>query len=327
MLFARSFPVARLGDASLHPWFGDLLRHWAPAGTPLCPGDSPAHLRLAVRANHLNFYRSGQSMARVFFDQSGELVASIHHKYLDDAAQGQAYGKLRSAGYLSPAGVSIPYSPEVLASAIQRANAYGGEEKSFVDAVVSSNGDILDLEMALPGGSVAPRMDLVALEPTSGDAATFRVVFWEAKRVTDARARCRGDEAPEVVAQLRVYTDWLALGDNRATVAAAYQQACRILLALHAVAATAGIHLPPLGPAVVAVARPDAPPLHVDERPRLLIDDREMNGPFTTNGHLAKLLRMDVPVQMVRSPDDLRLGPLRQEHQGREKLPGPDLPA
>ena len=67
-----------------------------------------------------------------------------------------------------------------------------GDEKHFVDLVVARNPDAIDLEMALPAYSlvpeerIAPRMDLVALEPVGN---RWRIVFWEAKLVDDARAR------------------------------------------------------------------------------------------------------------------------------------------
>jgi hypothetical protein len=63
-------------------------------------------------------------------------------------------------------------------------------------------------------------MDLVALEPV-GDR--WRIVFWEAKLVDDARARCRGDDVfPKVVEQLAQYTSWLRHADHRDLVAHAY---------------------------------------------------------------------------------------------------------
>jgi hypothetical protein len=206
-----------------------------------------------------------------------------------------------------------PYTPAALEAWSAAAAGYTGAEKWFVDALVSVNADVVDLEMALPASTcaagvvVAPRMDLVALEPVVG-TSNHRIVFWEAKRVTDGRCRCRGDEAPEVVSQLAAYTAWLAQGDHRAIVAAAYQEACRELVALHALAATLRADLPPLGPGIRAVAAADAPLPLVDDRPRLIVDDREGNASFEAKGHLSKLRGpCGLFVQVVKSVDEMGL--------------------
>jgi hypothetical protein len=92
------------------------------------------------------------------------------------------------------------------------ANKYVRQEKRFVDLIVARNPNTIDLEMALPAYSlvreerIAPRMDLVALEPAGNG---WQIVFWEAKLVDDGRARCRGDDvSPKVIAQLGQYTSW-----------------------------------------------------------------------------------------------------------------------
>ena len=54
-------------------WFLDLLRLWRPAGEP--SGDYG--LRLAVRDGYLNFYRQGQSIAKVSIVR-GQLRGEVH---------------------------------------------------------------------------------------------------------------------------------------------------------------------------------------------------------------------------------------------------------
>jgi hypothetical protein len=319
--FARSFPLQRLPEP-LPAWFADLLRAVAPAGSTARAG-AGEHLRLAIRDNYLSFYLAGQSLALVRFDRAGQLVADIHHKYVHSGAVGQAHVTLGPSGYPDATRALQPYASALLPTWMAAARRHTGEEKAFVDALLAANANVVDLEMALPAydgapaGPVAPRMDLVALEPVPG-TVDHRIVFWEAKRVTDTRCRCRGDAAPEVVAQLATYTTWLAHGDHRATVAAAYQQCCRQLVALHALAGTLRDDVPPLGAAIVAVAAPDAPLPLVDDEPRLIIDDRERNASFTANGHLAKLReRCGVFVQMVQSVDDVVLAARRATAEGR----------
>src|ERR1700730_3030754 len=54
------------------------------------------------------------------------------------------------------------------------------------------------------------RMDLVALEKV-GDG--WKIVFWEAKLVTNPGARCRGDAPPKVIRQLARYIHRLRHAD------------------------------------------------------------------------------------------------------------------
>jgi hypothetical protein len=117
----------------------------------------------------------------------------------------------------------LPYNGAArLRGWISNADTHAGKEKCFVDLVIARNPNVIDLEMALPAyseipkGRRAPRMDLVGIEP-AGDH--WRVVFWEAKLVDDGRARCRGEDSPKLIVQLRDYTDWLAYKDHRNLVA------------------------------------------------------------------------------------------------------------
>ena len=151
-------------------------------------------------------------------------------------------------------------------------------------------------------------MDLVALEPV-GDR--WRIVFWEAKLVNDARARCRGDDVPpEVVDQLKRYTTWLGHDKHLELVACAYQNACRLLVGFHRLAKHVNPGIEDLGPGIVAAAAEGAPPLIVDCKPRLLIDNRNGSFAFVQNGHLQKLRGAphNIHVQMVSGPDDMALG-------------------
>src|SRR5688572_21749886 len=98
-IFGRNFPVERLSGAVLEQngWFCDLLRHWQPAGDTVgkdwhAPEEDPTQLRLAIRDGYLNFYRAGQSVARVGFDGGKKLQAKIHKKYVyGDKCNEQGY--------------------------------------------------------------------------------------------------------------------------------------------------------------------------------------------------------------------------------------------
>lgn len=328
--FGRTFAIEKITDQVLeeNTWFKDMLLDWRPAGDALHRDMTEAHklvsnaqtleedpkrLRLAIRDRYLNLYRGGQSVARVRFGRGGGLQAHIHNKYVHgDKGSGQSYVTLTSAGLSArETGRLREYRGlSDLHGWIASANTHVGKEKRFVDLVVARNSDIVDLEMALPAYSEvrnAPRMDLVALEKAG---KRWRIVFWEAKLVDDARARCRGDEvSPKVVGQLKQYTTWLHHENNLELVASAYQEACRLLVAFHGLAKRLNPRIEKLGDGIIAAAKADAQPLLVDDKPRLLIDNRTNNVAFTQNGHLKKLL--DVPhklhVQMVSGLGDMAL--------------------
>ena len=307
--------MATSGDA---PHSDKTEKHKPASGGPM-PTEDPVRLRLAIRNRSLNFYRAGQSVAEVQAGPKVGLRASIHNKYvLGDEGQGQSSMTLSSAGLSDQEGGCRKYGGlDELRQWIANINEkHIGDEKRFVDLVVARNPDAIDLEMALPAYSlvpeerIAPRMDLVALEPVGN---RWRIVFWEAKLVDDARARCRGDDiSPKVIDQLAQYTSWLRHANHRELVACAYQNTCRLLVAFRRLATRVNPGIEELGSGIIAAAAPDAPSLLVDDEPRLLIDDRIRDDrtsslAFTKNGHLDKLRNMGLHVQMVHSLNQMTL--------------------
>jgi hypothetical protein len=327
-IFTRTFPTERLSKAvEENKWFSDLLLNWRPAGDVAGdrlgkggalvapdPGTegAPEDLRVAFRNGYMNFYRAGQSVARVRFDKAGKLQAKIHSKYVYGSnTSGQDYVTLTAAGFPElGTGRLVPY--QGLHEWISNANRHIGDEKRFVDLVVAHNPDVIDLEMGLPayskipGENRAPRMDLVAIEP-AGDC--WQVVFWEAKLVGDGRARCKDNDKPKVVGQLDAYTEWLNHADHRELVAWAYQNTCRMLVDLHTVASRLRPNIEELGLGIRAVAAKGAPPLLIDDKPRLLIDNLSNDVAFKENGHLDKLRNApyNLQVQIVETQSEWAL--------------------
>jgi len=328
--FSREFPLNYLTNDVLteNSWFTDLLRRWQPAGNEIkiCLGDTGdvpvqncakkksemGHLRAAFRGGYMNFYCGGQSISNVRFSRSG-LRAMIHEKYVYGSERtGKKYAKLTSEGIREPyTGQLVPYSDQHLEQWIWNAKDKIGTEKRFVDLVVAHNPNVIDVEMGLPAFStvreerVAPRIDIVALEPYDG---RWRVVLWEEKLVGDGRLRCRGSALPKVVGQLKHYSDWLSDPERAKRVTSAYRNNCRLLVGLHAIT---GCALPELGPGIRAVAASDAPPLIVDPNPRLLIIYDKTDRSFEENGHADKLRGAGVPLRIVKKLNDLALCGLR----------------
>lgn len=247
-------------------WFKDLLSLWRPSGHGHYRDE--AGLRVAIRNGYLNFYRLGQSVARVYC-VSGGLVADVHYKYVlgeQLGYSGPLYLRLTTKGVFSQGAWVAPYDgPATLHHWITAAGKYAGVEKSIVDELVAKNDHVVDLEMALPAWTVpkvAVRMDLVAIEDG-------KVVFWEVKTVNDSRIRCRGefeeDKSPHVLKQLSNYHLFLKHGSHVELVEIAYRKTAKILVDLRALADENKIGPAlPLGPSIVAAsqaARLDVAPL------------------------------------------------------------------
>jgi hypothetical protein len=310
--FTRKFDLDRIEELLKEPenaWFCDLLKCWRPSGDRVPESETQAdHLRLAVRNGYLNFYRAGQSIANVR-RVGGKLQTKIHKKYVfGKDAPGKDYVQIADGGFIDPAGLPVRYCEAFLRDWIRAASdgGYAKEEKSFVDKLVAKNPGVIDLEAGLPADpeisqeKSAKRIDLVALE-ACGDR--FRLVFWEAKLVTNSEARSR--TVPRVFEQLKNYSCWLAKHHDE--VRDAYQHTCKVLVRLHAIAKALSPNICDLGDAIVTVAKQDGSQLGLDTRPRLIINDANNNAAFMEHGHLDKLREQGFQVRMVRSCEDWTL--------------------
>jgi hypothetical protein len=223
-------------------WFKDLLSLWRPSGHPSGEG-----LRVAIRNGYLNFYRLGQSIARVAY-VSGELIAEVHYKYVGveraPRYSKSPYLRLTLKGvFFRDTKIATFEGLSTLNQWIAEAEKYAGVEKRLVDELVEKNNHVIDLEMALPAwarSTSAVRMDLVAIE-------NGKVVFWEVKTVNDNRIRCTAefeeDRSPEVLKQLSNYRVFLNETRHISQVESAYLNTAKFLVKLRALADEIG---PPL---------------------------------------------------------------------------------
>ncbi|MHB1379890.1 MAG: hypothetical protein ACYCX0_09750 [Desulfurivibrionaceae bacterium] len=285
-------------------WWKDLLSLWRPSGVQA----GEYGLRLAIRNGYMNLYRHGQSIARVEVDRKGVPTATIHIKYVGlcpDKSLKQSYVQLRH-GWLLHGKEKFPYQGiEDLRSWIRTVDGqsdstvnagYTGPEKVFVDQLVAANPNVIDLEMGLPAWGdqkTAPRMDLVAIEvsPEGG-----KVVFWEAKRVTDSRIRCEEGKKPEVLKQLDAYRLFLNEPRHVELVALAYRNTAKILVKLREMADGLGeVH--PLGNDLLAAASMSE--LGVDHKPRLVVFNQEKASQAAWAIHAARLRGLGVVMTTI----------------------------
>lgn len=305
MAFKRAFgrgpeDLARFAGT---PWGRDLLGLWRPAGQSTSGNGG---VRLAVRNGTLNFYRRGQSVAKVGFGRDKAPYLEVHVAYVTgEKGLGQHYARLSSTElYCNTFDGPLPSYEglDTLARWVARADGHKGDEKEFVDKLVTHNPQVIDLEMGLSdykpeaGKSTAPRMDLVALEDFGG---ALRIVFWEAKMMNNGELRCQpGTKDPHIVGQLNKYTTWLGQGKNEADVIEAYQANCCLLVDLHALARGVNSEIKALDPTIIRAAK--GPPLAVDDRPRVIVRDPDTNKSWTSNGHdLVLIEKHGIHVQLI----------------------------
>lgn len=218
------------------PVINTLLEHWALPGFT----SHKTGLRVAVRKNYVNFYRRGQSVAKLHSTHR-LLRLSVHEEYVAGTRKHDR-GEMKKSGYVDfdEAWLSNKTNATCVRRWISCAESYAGAEKSYVDELVAANPGVVDIEMGLPayeGEKNAPRMDLVLIE----NGAAPSLAFWEAKCADNSEARAKGE--PKVVEQVQKYERWMAKPGRKADVVEAYRQAAAILLDL---ATTAG---KPRGPA------------------------------------------------------------------------------
>lgn len=287
-------------------WFKDLLSLWRPSGH--CSGATG--LRVAIRNGYLNFYRLGQSIARVEC-VSGDLIADVHYKYVLDEPPPRMskspYLRLTKKGVSFRDTLVAPYEgPSTLLQWIAVAGGdHAGDEKSIVDELVEKNDHVVDLEMALPAWALskgAVRMDLVAIEDGT-------VVFWEAKTVKDGRIRCNAeflaDKFPHVLEQLSHYRAFLEQDRHVKQVESAYRNTAKLLVELRKLADEIGPTLA-LGCSIVAASQADR--LAVAPRAALVVVDlpKDNKQAWTSwkASHEGKLLGK-IPMRVLESPGPL----------------------
>jgi hypothetical protein len=154
-------------------------------------------------------------------------------------------------------------------------------------------------------------MDLVALEPDKEGAS---IVFWEAKRVTDARLKSRS-ESPEVKRQIELYNAYLSVAEHREAVIGAYRRTCQTLLAFVEMAGRSTddtLHLDPL----ILLAAENDTQVSIDGTPRLVIfgTEEQLSSRTWKEVHEAKLHALGVQLLLL-STDAYRL-PKRQPDTG-----------
>lgn len=185
--------VAALAELASRPsWWRDVLHDRS--------------LIIGVRDDYLNVYWRGQSIFKVEMKQD-RIVATTHPKYLLNpglAGQVVLNGENGTFGLESVDALTKIYVPgETLPRLKKAASLFAGVEKAGVQAIVSANSNVVDVEIAFPaepGTRSVPRMDIATFDDADG-TATLR--FWEAKVLSNPELRVSGER--NVVRQVETY--------------------------------------------------------------------------------------------------------------------------
>ncbi|SNR68019.1 hypothetical protein EYF88_15745 [Paracoccus sediminis] len=289
--FQRRVELSRLTPKLVeeHPWFEELLKRWRPAGQAPLKNERGQilSLRLAIRSQDImTFYCGGQQIAKVKCSKK-QFHASADLTYLQDDKPLKA--ETVDVPPCQPGEEGVELDRRIQRSLYKQGRDKDGAlvlgEKVFVEELIGANADVFDVEIGLPGGATAPRMDLLALEP---HGRGWRIVLWEAKLAANSGSRSLTN--PKTLKQYEAYTTWLRSEQNRADFLQGARDACRSLVHAHDLASESGITLHPLGEGIRAIGSRENIVLTVDPVVRYVVDTRGRSGKsFVENRHDKKL--------------------------------------
>ncbi|GGF74621.1 hypothetical protein GCM10007301_38100 [Azorhizobium oxalatiphilum] len=178
-------------------------------------------LIIGVRDDYLNVYWRGQSLFKVEMKR-GQIVASTHPKYLLDpdlSGQVSLDPETGTFGLSAQNALIQTYQPgETLGKLKRAANLFASEEKRGVQAIATSNANVVDVEIAFPAGTSGqsvPRIDIASFDEVGNDV---KLVFWEAKVLGNPELRVKGEK--NVVKQIGAYVGLLS--EHAADIVSSY---------------------------------------------------------------------------------------------------------
>lgn len=308
--FNRRIDLSRLTVESLdrNQWFRELLARWLPAGQPPIKNKrgQVTSLRLAIRSdNQMTYYAGGQQIAKV--KCSPALFRAIANlAFLQDQKPPKSIDVVVPP---CPAGEEGPELDRRIQRSIGKQGrvvadslVYG--EKVFVEDLIGANEDVFDIEVGLGGGSSAPRLDMLSLEPSD---LGWRIAVWEAKLARNGGGKSRS--TPDTVVQHANYFGWFGRPDNIHAFIKGARNSCHALCHIHDLAGELGLDLPPLGAGIRAVGTQPDVPLSLDQVVRYVVDTRtDTSGAYTERDHAGNLRKLTkAHVQTVGPNDSLVL--------------------
>lgn len=192
-------------------------------------------LFVAIRENYVSIYYCGCSLLKLTWNGQS-VMGQTHYKYLLRPNFDDQYVEIKDG---------IPKLPNDLRHLFLRnfssidqlkaaARPYAGPEKIGVHNIISSNSNVLDVEVAFGRTQIerddpsTPRIDLSSIKKGSEEAS---IVFFEAKHFENRKdLRARKETKPKAVRQIENYSNILAA--HRDAIIKSYFRVCHNFLHL-----------------------------------------------------------------------------------------------
>jgi hypothetical protein len=171
-------------------------------------------LIIGVRDEYLNVYWMGQSVFRITMRNDGTVSATTHPKYLLEPSLSKQVsfdGKTFDLDSLAGNALIHQYESSNTLKKLKTAAAiFSQDEKRGVHAVVLSNDNVVDVEVAMVADESLdigrlPRADIAAFEE---DNDVVRLALWEAKTFYNPELKLSGRK--NVVGQIQKYKSVVA---------------------------------------------------------------------------------------------------------------------
>lgn len=223
-------------------------------------------LIIGIRNEKLDVYWHGQSIFNVGFGRDGVKV-STHIKYLLEPALTERVSMRDDATFaVNPKTIPILSRYEgagTLEKLKKAADAFSGQEKKGVHAVVLANENVIEVEIRLDAKDLdtqrdGPRIDIAALQQRPEG---IEIVFWEAKLFANKELRASSPSEPKVVKQIKEYRT--AIEERRSDIISSYATVAKNLVEI----ANNSGGARKIGPAIKAVA--DGAELRISSPPHV----------------------------------------------------------
>jgi hypothetical protein len=217
---------------------------------------------IAIRDDSLNIYRNGCSIAKVHLNNE-HMTVSVHYKFLLKKAIRSPYVALVNGRI--PQNMPLLYEVLIVSLADFEDLKYwtdmlGDVEKAGVHRILRANNNIVDVEIALYGGSKeddlqSARIDFAAVQQENGE---IFLRFFEAKDYSNSGLRAKEPAIPAVLKQINQYQK--VLDQHRCEILSAYRKSIDLAHQLS-------------GTNILGKALPRAilDQLQLDTRPRLVV--------------------------------------------------------
>jgi hypothetical protein len=224
-------------DRGISDNFVDALKHWEHWEEVV----NDRELFVGIRRESINIYFQGCSLFKISY-REGRPVFETHYKYLVRPKLKNPLVLWDGERPVLKVRVDEIFIDHFDIDPLKKSSSsYAGAEKQGVQSILKSNGNVVDVEVALSqesevetdsadqsakGKRVAERIDFAAIQRKDGKPC---IVFFEAKRFDNSDLRSQ-ELKPRVFEQIRKYETFIK--NNRTDIETSYGRVCKNLVDL-----------------------------------------------------------------------------------------------